>query len=263
MVFRKVASTSGFHRGHEARALAIAITLLITLQTLASPGAAAPLTALGGYDHYEGPFGQRTDGVLGALVVGAAGGDLTLAGVRYDDTTIGPGYSVTGGVGVPLATVAMVRLTGTRFINDDSFRAWRAKVGPQFNLPGSRSVTLSYAHYQDNLATRSNGVIAEASTPLLAHLSGKATTSYATTPQGPSALQGSIGLGWSPIRRLELSGEVGIARNAAGAAGQPFPAKGPLDGLPLIGGGSSPEGAPESSKEVEGTVLIGLRVVVP
>jgi hypothetical protein len=56
---------------------------------------------------------------------------------------------------------------------------------------------------------------------------------------------------------------VGIARNAAGAAGQPFPAKGPLDGLPLIGGGSSPEGAPESSKEVEGTVLIGLRVVVP
>jgi hypothetical protein len=242
--------------------VAITITLWMTLQALPSPGAAAPLAALGGYDHYAGPFGQQTDGVLGAVVMGAAGADLTLAGVRYDDTTIGPGTSVTGGVGVPLAAVAMLRVTGTRFINDDSFRAWRAKVGPQFNLPRGRSVSLSYAHYQDNLAAHSNGVIAEAATPLVARLTGKATTSYATTPQGPSALQGSVGLGWSPVRRFELSGEVGVARNAAGAAGQPFPARGPLDGLPLIGGGPG-GGPPQDSEKVEGTVLIGVRVIVP
>ena len=229
-----------------------------------TPTEASPVAAVGGYDHYAGPFGQQTDGVLGAVVVGAAGADFTLAGVRYDDSSIGQGFNVTGGVGVPLAPLTTLRAQGTRFVGDETFRAWRAKVGPQFNLPGDRSVTLSYAHYQDNLSSRSDGVIAEAATPLIPKLGGKASASYASTVAGPAALQGSVGLSWSPVHRFELSGEVGVSRNASGAAGAPFPSQGPLDGLPIIGGGSSSTPpAPESTHHVEGTVLLGVRVSVP
>jgi hypothetical protein len=156
-----------------------------------------------------------------------------------------------------------LRINGTRFIGDGSFRAWRAKVGPQLGLPGGRSVTLSYTHFRDDQGTRSNGAVAEGITPLLPRFTGKASASYATAPQGPPAVQGSLGLGWRLLRNLELSCEVGLARNGAGAAGQPFPSRGTLDGLPLIGGGSSPPSAPESSREVDATLLLGMRVTLP
>jgi hypothetical protein len=240
-----------------------AVALVAALAILPASAPAAPVTAIGGYDHYAGPFGQRTDGVLGGLVVGAGGGDVTLAGVRFDDTAIGTGFNVTGGVGVPLAPVATLRVAGTRFVGDETFRAWRAKVGPQFNLPGDRTVTVSYAHYQDNLASRSHGAIAEATTPLVPHLGGKASASYASTASGPAALQGSVGVSWSPVTRFELSGEVGMSRNAAGTAGQPFPNPGLLDGLPIVGGGPGGSGNTEASSKVEGTVLLGVRVAVP
>jgi hypothetical protein len=262
MATRKVTSRTGLRREREACAAGLATLFLLMLFALSSPAAAA-VTAVGGYDHYAGAFGQRTDGVVGAVVVGIGSGDVTAAGVRYDDSLIGEGYSVVGGVGLPLAPTTMLRASGTRFIGDESFRAWRVKVGPQFALPGERSLTLSYSRYQDNLASRSNGVIAEATSPLVPKLGGKATGSVATTSDGPTALQGSVGLSWSPVRRLELSGEVGVARNAAGAAGQPFPNRGPLDGLPLVGGGSGGGGSSGSSQEVAGTALISVRVSVP
>lgn len=250
-------------RAREARVGVLVFIVLLLLAALPGPGETAPVTAVGGYDHYAGPFGQRTDGVLGAVVVGAGGGDMTLAGVRYDDTAIGAGFNVTGAVGVPLAPAAMLRVMGTRFVGDESFRAWRAKVGPQFSLPGERSVTLSYAHYQDNLSSRSHGAIAELATPLVPHLSGKASASCASTAAGPTALQGSLGLGWSPISRFEFSGEVGLSRNAAGTAGQPFPNPGVLDRLPIIGGGPGGGSNDTESSRVEGTVLLGVRVTVP
>jgi hypothetical protein len=251
----------GSGRGRGLRVATSAAWLPAMLIALPSPGMAA-VTAIGGADHFLGPFGQRTDGVVAALVVGGGGGDLTLAAVRYDDTVVGTGSSIVGGLGLPVRSGVMVRAVGARWIGDGSFRAWRAKVGPQWVLPGDRSLTLSYARYEDTMASRSNGVIAEATTPLRARLGGKATASFATNSRGPSALQGSVGLQWSPVRRLELSGEVGLARNAAGAAGQAFPNRGPLDDLPLIGGGGT-EPTVERSREIAGTALIGVRVSVP
>jgi hypothetical protein len=122
---------------------------------------------------------------------------------------------------------------------------------------------LSYARYQDNLSSHSNGMIAEATSPLVRTLGAKASASVASAPEGPTALQGSLGLNWNPVRRLELSAEVGVARNAAGAGGQPFPNRGLLDQLPLVGGGSGGSSTPQSSEKVAGTALIGVRVSVP
>jgi hypothetical protein len=251
-------------RAHRLRVTrAAAFTLTLMLASHAAPTAAAPLTAVGGYDHYAGPFGQRTDGALAALIVGAARSDFMIAGVRYDDTTIGPGYSVTAGIGVPVGDATRLRVAGTRFIGDDSFRAWRAKVGPQFDLPGGQTLTLSYAHYQDDQATRSNGAIVEVTAPMVPRLGGKASASYATVPQGPAALQGSVGLSWSPVAHLELSGEVGATRNASAAAGQPFPSRGPLDGLPIVGGGPPSNSSQDPMRQVHSTVLLGVRVTLP
>jgi len=238
----------------------------LAMLALPAAGGASPVTGVAGYDHFQGPLGQTTDGVLGAAVLSVGGGDAMLAGVRYDDSNIGRGYSLTVGAGLPVAPACLLRVNATRFIGDQSFHAWRAKLGPQLVLPGGRTLTLSYSRYQDDTGVRSNGAIAESTTPLIAHLEGKASASFATVPQGPAAVQASVGLGWSVIRNLELSGEVGLARNGSGASGQPFPSRGPLGGLGgglLGGGGSGSGGNSANTNEVESTVLLGLRVTLP
>lgn len=240
--------------------LAAIVTTLVGLAA-GGPAAAAPITAVGGFDHYAGAFGQTTHGVLGAVVVGAGGGDLMLAGVRYDDSHNGQGFSLTGGAGIPMAPAVMLRAQATRIVGDGAFRAWRARVGPQLALPGGGSLLLAYVHYRDDAGARSNGATAEASTPLAARLTGRATTSFATAPLGPPALQGSLGLGLALMRNVELSGELGLARNATGATGGGSPGGGPLADLPLIGApGASPE---ERVREVDTTLLLGVRVSLP
>ncbi len=225
-----------------------------------TPVAAAPITTVGGFDHYAGASGQTTNGVLGAVVLGAAGGDLTLAGVRFDDSAAGRGYSLTGGIGLPVSPLMMLRVTGTRFIGDAELRAWRAKIGPQFSLPGGRALTLSYSHYRNHLGARSNAGIAEATLPLVARLSGRASASYAAALQGAPVLQGSAGLGWNVAPHLELSGEAGLVSGEAGAAAPGSPGGGPLGGLPLLGGGSS---SGESTRITYGTLSLGVRVSWP
>jgi hypothetical protein len=237
---------------------------LLLVLAAPAPVAAAPVTAVGGFDHYAGASGQTTNGVLGAAVLGARGGDLTLAGVRFDDSDAGRGYSFTGGLGLPVAPLMMLRVTGTRFIGEQDLRAWRAKVGPQFALPGGRTLTISYSHYRNHLGARSNAGIAEATTPLVARLSGRAGASYARAPQGAPVLQGSAGLGWNVAPHFELTGEAGLVNSEAGAAAPGSPGGGPLGGLPLIGGGSSGTGGTtETTRTTYGTLSLGVRVTWP
>lgn len=100
---------------------------MLAVPTGATSVAAAAIATVGGFDYYAGASGQTTNGVLGA-----------------------------GGLGVPVSPSMMLRVTGTRFIGDEDLRAWRAKVGPQFSLPGGGALTLSYSHYRNHLGTRSN-----------------------------------------------------------------------------------------------------------
>ena len=241
--------------------LIAALAWLITVPAGPAVVVAAPMAAVGGFDHYAGAAGQTTDGVLGAVVLGAAGGDLTVAAVRFDDSDAGQGFSFTGGLGLPVAPTLMLRVTGTRFVGEQDLRAWRAKVGPQFSLPGGRTVTLSYSHYRNHLGARSNAGIAEATTPLVARLSGKAGASYASAPQGAPVLQGSVGLGWTVAPHFELTGEAGLLNSEGGAGAPGAPGGGLLGGLPLVGGGSG--GSNQAERLTYGTLSLGVRVTWP
>lgn len=236
---------------------------MLAALAFASPLAAAPITAVGGFDHYAGASGQTTNGWLGAVVFAAAGGDLTLAGVRFDDSVAGTGTSVTGGVGLPIAPMMMLRAAGTRFVGDGDLRAWRFKIGPQFSLSGGRSVTVSYAYYRDHLGARSNAGIAEAGVPLVARLAGRAGASIAAAPGGAPVLQGSAGLAWTVAPHVELSGEAGMVNSEAGAVAPGSPGGGPLGGLPLIGGGGGSGGTTETTRSTYGTLSLGVRVTWP
>jgi len=233
------------------------------ITVLAGPTAvgAAPMTAVGGFDHYAGAAGQTTNGVLGAVVLGAAGGDVTVAAVRFDDSDAGQGFSVTGGIGVPVAPALMLRVAGTRFVGEQDLRAWRAKVGPQFALPGGRTVTLSYSHYRNHLGARSNAGIAEATSPLVPRLSGRAAASFAGAPQGAPVLQGSVGLGWTMVPHVDLTGEAGFVNSEGGAGAPGSPGGGLLGGLPLVGGGSG--GSSDAERLTYGTLSLGVRVTWP
>ena len=246
-------------RRRVTRATAVAVLAMLAS---AAPITAAPITAVGGFDHYAGVGGQTTNGWLGAVVLAAAGGDLMLAGVRFDDSVAGEGTSITAGLGVPLAPMLMLRAAGTRFIGDGDLRAWRAQVGPQFSLPGGRSVTVSYAYYRDHVGARSNAGIAEAGIPLVARLGGRAGASIAAAPGGAPVLQGSAGLNWTVAPHFELSGEAGVVSSEAGAVAPGSPGGGPLGGLPLVGGGGNGR-TTEAARTTYGTLSLGVRGTWP
>ena len=247
------------------RRVATALTLAACLACPAAivPAAAGPIAAVGGYDHYATAAGQTTDGILGAVVLGAGGGDVTLAAVRFDDSDAGRGFSVTGGVGFPVAPMMMLRFAGTRFVGDDELRAWRFKAGPQFTIPGGRTLTVSYAHYRNHLGGRSNAGIAEAAIPLVPRLSGRASASVSSAPQSAAVLQGALGLGVTVAPHVEISGEAGLLNGEAGATGS-GPGGGLLGGLPLIGGGNGNGGTSNTTTRLTyGTLTLGVRVTWP
>src|SRR5262249_30233199 len=145
-----------------------------------------------------------------------------LAALRYDDTNIGIGNAYVAGVGVPVFATATVRAWGTRYVGDETFRGWRVKAGPQFTVPAGPTFGLYYSHYEDNAEGKSDGATGELTMPLVAGLNGRATATHASAPGQPASTAGTIGLSYSPLHALELSGEVGLARgNAASQAAPP------------------------------------------
>jgi len=77
--------------------------------------------------------------------------------------------------------------------------------------------------YSDDSSNTSNGVIAEFETPLRENLAGRASGSYSSA-EGQGSGQAAVGLSWTPIHHLELSGDLGLAQSGAGATGA-FPSK--------------------------------------
>ncbi|HEY3215525.1 MAG TPA: hypothetical protein VGK93_03435 [Candidatus Eisenbacteria bacterium] len=230
------------------------MTLALTGPAIAG---AASFAGAVGYESYEGA-GQVTRAALGVGVVKLEqGAEASLAVVRYDDNSVGPGSSLTLALGLPLETPLTLRSQGSRFFGDQSYRAWRAKVGPQWSFSGGASVWLAYAHFEDNQEFHLDGGALESATPLTTRLTAKLNASYAIGSQDLTSLQGSVGLGWVVVPHLELSGEVGLAQNGASVAAS-FAT--PL--LPILGDPEpSSRRAPED--QVSSTALLGLRVFFP
>jgi len=228
------------------------------VSTLSSVAVAGPLQVGGGCDYYSGPNHQITRSAL--VLVGAEFGPAagaSIAGIRYDDTIVGTGNACLASIGVRLAPMTHLRAWGTRYVGDESFRAWRLKGGPQLSLSGGQSLGLYYMHYSDNADGRSDGASAELNVPLSARLSAQASASHATAPGDQRSTQGSVGLSWNPVRRIELTGAMGFARG--GAASGFVPSRGPLD--QLLGGPRQQRPTPTPSTEA--VALVGVRVTFP
>lgn len=220
---------------------------------------AIPAQMGGGYDYSSGPADQITRSALafGNVGLGPAG-NLTVAGLRYDDSRIGEGVGIVGGLGVPVPLGAL-QLWGYRYIGDEAFRAWRIKTGPRIAIPGGSSLDLFYAHYEDNADAKTDGGIAELGVPVKPGLTGRANAALGFAPAEPRSAQAGLGVTWAPVRFVELLGDVGLARNGT-LTGTSFPARRSL--LPLVGGGS-PGGSSTVESDIESTWQVGIRVTFP
>src|ERR1043166_5652152 len=210
---------------------------LVLLALAASASASPSLVGGGGFDYYQGPGGEFTRSALGIVGASAAGGSATLAVMRYADNLTGDGMGYVGSVGAPVSPTTTLRGWASRFVGDDSLRAWRVKAGPLVQIPSGGTVGVYYTHAEDNLGGRSDGGSAELSLPFASRFTGRAAAAFATAPGGLHAGQGSDGLGFTPTHGLELTGEVGLARNGT-LTTSPGPSRGPLLEGPGEGGGS-------------------------
>jgi hypothetical protein len=228
---------------------------------LRAPASAAPVSVGGGFEYYSGPGNQITHTAQGTVAMGAGPvGSLALTAVRFDDSNVGEGNAVAASLGMPLAALATLRVTGMRFIGDEAYRAWRIKGGPEFGLPASARLGLFYTHFEDEADFRSDAVVGEASMPIAGGLTGRANASYAWAPNDLSSQQAAIGLGWSAVRFLEIYGEGGIAVNGA-LASSPIPS-GSLLPLPILGEPDA-SGPPHKESKTEGTATVGFRLMFP
>ena len=241
----------------------VALGLIVCAIVANAPNAtAAPFQVGAGYDYYSGPAHQITRTALATASAGFGPvGNVTVAGLRYDDNQTGKGSGIVGGIGLPLVPLSSLQIFGYRFIGDDTFRAWRAKAGPRIGIPGGSSVSLYYSHYEDNNNVKSDGGIAELSVPLVARVIGRASGAFASVPGDLKSAQGQIGVTWAAARFVELSGDVGLAHNGV-LTGTALPSRRRLD-LPLLGAGSSGSSTNTAQSFTESTYQVGVRVLFP
>jgi hypothetical protein len=257
--------------GHRvAPRLLAPVVAALTVATLALGGAlplagAASLSGGAGVDYSAGP---DTQSYRGALLYGAASssmGDLTLAGIRYDQSVTGEGFGAFASAGLKLGPTLKFRGTGVRLIGDEDLRAWRLRAGPEWSLSPKVTLGAAYLHYIDGGSTSFQGGSVEATVPLRTSLSGQVGSSYGTWEGGATTAQGILGASWQAAPRIQLLCEVDVGRNvittsSTSSGGQV--GGGVLGNLPIVGqGGGSTQSTTEHSTSATGQ--IGMRFSIP
>ncbi len=181
--------------------------------------ALGPVDTAIGYQYYSGAVNQTTWSPKLELESDFTAWSVSLAASHFDDNQSGSAWGVTGGVKFPLSTRAKLSLAGTGFAGDSVSGAWRLKAGPEFSLAiKDQTLGIFYAHYDDALGVASNALCAEFDTPLTPQLSGNASLSLQNS-DGTTGEDASVGLSWKPVGPLELSGDLGLSKNAGGLTG--------------------------------------------
>jgi hypothetical protein len=242
------------------RVLAASVFVLL----IANAPARAAIGVGGGVDGYAGPGGERSSTVLGFATIGQERAALALGALRFDDNLVGDGYGGLGVVALPLGPTMLARVWGTRFVGSDTFRAWRVKAGPEFQLGADRTLGVYLLHDESSIAGVSNGATAELGVPLAAGLTGRLTGGMAGVRDAPEAIQGTLGVSWQPQSRFEITAEAGVAHNGGitqipvqhGRGGGPL-------GLPLFGSNEPQGSETTSTTRTEGVFSAGLRVYFP
>ena len=238
----------------------IAHTVLVGCGCVAlhTPNATASVSIGGGYDYVQGAGDQQTGSALAFI-----GGPLstrvhaTLAGIRYDDAIAGEGNGVLAGLAIGVTPAARLRAWGTRYFGDADFSAWRVKAGPEATLPTGGTIGVYFAHDESNVGEPSNAGIAELGVPLVPTLTGRAGGSYSVTRGTSNSVFGSLGIGWSPVRNFQITGDVGRSSNGVASTSTTRP-RGPL---PILGGGETT--STTADPQAATVFQFGVRLVFP
>ncbi len=197
---------------------AAAILLLVALPLPATGVAETALSGSAGYDYYAGPSDQTTRSFSGVGAADFGRYNASLGLTRFYDSEAGHGWSVIGAGAASLGGPAWLHASATRFIGDATYRAWRFKVGPAFDLAGGSNLGVYFSHYSDDSSNTSNSGIVEFAMPMGANFVGRATGSYGRA-QDQGSGQASLGASWTAIPHVELSADLGVAQSGSGAAG--------------------------------------------
>lgn len=232
--------------------------------TLTTPAHAGALTGGAGLDYQSGP---STQSYRSALLFGYAEGaawDLTLAGIRYGDSRLGPGVGLFANGSVPVASRVRARAIGLRAVGDDSYRAWRWRLGPELRLPADRVLGAYYLRLTNSLGERFGSVGVEMTSPIAANVTGQIGSSYGTWTGGANSTQASLSGTWHPLGRLLLIAEFDVGRNLATTSTSGSAGGGGLGGLPILGGVGQGHGPAESqtSSDVTEAGQIGIRFLL-
>jgi hypothetical protein len=223
------------------------LALLLAQPGIASAGSAGPAGAVE-YGFAAGAHDQRTHAIAGIAAMPMGAGSAFGVVTRWDDTVFGDGFGFGGGAAWPLGYRVIARGSALRNEARSGADTWRLRAGPQLLFENGAALGLAYTHEDGTFAVPADGVSADFSIPFLSVLTGRGSASYAGAGSITS-LGGALGLGWRAQPRMELTVDVGVAKNAAGVTG--FEA----------GAGTSGRAVPVD--EVTVPVFLGLRVLMP
>lgn len=233
------------------------------------PAAAGP-GAGGGAEWYSGPADQTTGIVYGYAAWTGARSSVALGALRFDDEQAGEGWGPLAAVAAPLGSSVLLRAQGIRYIGETDLRAWRLKIGPEWSMPGERTIGLFFTYLENNYGSIARGASAEMRVPFRPGWAWRMSGGASRLSDSETSAQAALGLAWVPDARLEIAAEAGLARNGA-FINVPTPGRGgrgsggPL-GLPIgLGSGGSERQATEtrSAASTDPTFSLGLRFALP
>jgi len=247
--------------------------LLVAAWLLASVPVAGGATfgGGGGVDWSAGPGDQSTSAASAYAVTSGVRASVALGVLRFDDRFVGPGYGFLGALALQPRDGLILRAWSARHVGEGAFRGWRIKAGPEWVLPRESTLGLFYAHHESSLDGVLQGGSVEIATPVAPRFTARAAGGHLRGGGSVSSSQGTLGVTWAPIARLELSADAGLAHNgaflSAGPPQGPSGSGGGGLGLPpglLPGGSSASHVTPSASRfETAPTIGLGIRVALP
>jgi len=239
-----------------------ALAILVLLS--ARPAGAGTINGGAGFDYQTGPRAQSYRSALVFASTEVAAGDLTLAAIRYGDSSVGPGIGAFANAGIAVSPHVRVRGIGLRAIGDGTYRATRWRLGPEFHLASSVTVGTYYLRLTDNAggAFDSGGI--EVGGPIGPTVTGQIGTSYGRWNSDATTAQGALSGTWHPVSRVLFLGELDVGRNLATTATAGPSGGGALGRLPLpgLGRGHAGSGQTQSSSDVTAAGQIGVRFLL-
>lgn len=242
------------------------IPVTIVGAALTSWASAGTPTGGAGLDYQTGP---STQSYRSALLFGYAEGatwDLTLAGIRYGDSRLGPGLGLFANGSLPIAPHVRARGIGLRAVGDGSYRAWRWRLGPEFRLPADRVLGAYYLGLTNNIGERFGSVGVELTSPVAPNVTGQIGSSYGKWSGDATSTQASLSGIWRPLGRVLLLAEFDVGRNLAATSTSGPSGGGGMGGIPILGGMGNGRGrggeTTQTSSDVTEAAQIGIRFLL-